>query len=731
VFELESLKIKTKEERSRMKRVLLSTITLSLLITQSLRAQVILQDSFSYANGLTTFVSSNAFSSGLWTNYSGANDSTINNGRLEVFGSRAADIWRPFTNTPATTIYASFIVNATNTVNNTNYFAHFSQNLSTFNARTFAVGNAGGTPNTWRLGITAAAGAGSAVQIFPQDLATNVNYQVVISYDTVNRLGTLWVEPTDAADPKTLTTDTTSASTPTFFSFRQPGTTVSMPNMRVDELYVGNSFADVSVGAVKPPVIFYQPPAGPTTNFAGGNFTLSCVAGGSGALTFQWQHEGTNLVDDVNNVGTTSNRLSLVSAVISQSGAYKCIVTSTTNSVFAGSVTSIVAQVVIIDAPVPPTFITQPVSQTVYKGQNATFTTTVIGPASGDPITYTWYSNNVVVTTGQVDGDHTSSLVLNNATIDFSATYKVAVTNTYGGRVSTNAVLTVINPPIVSIAYLRSLIDPVTFAATNVPATLPYQVTGTVTSFTNTTTGDTSSYYLQDATAGINIFATLGGTFRPQQGDVVTYVGVLSTFTATTGGLELFADTVNRTYTSYSIVSSGNPLPTPRIIPFAVTNTYGYLYVNTNLLGSLVTLTNVYFGARGGTTISTTANDAVAVADVSGQPFTLQFYSLDLDTAGQTLPSFATSVTGVLIGSHPNIFLAVTKFSDIVLPPPPPIPLDMSFSGGVLTFNWTDPSFNLQSATNVAGPYTTIPGATTGFTTNTTSDQMYFRLFHP
>lgn len=62
---------------------------------------------------------------------------------------------------------------------------------------------------------------------------------------------------------------------------------------------------------------------------------------------------------------------------------------------------------------------------------------------------------------------------------------------------------------------------------------------------------------------------------------------------------------------------------------------------------------------------------------------------------------------------------------------PSPIPLGLSSSGGNLTFTWSDSSFSLQTATNVAGPYNTITGATTGFSTNTAAAQMYFRLVHP
>jgi hypothetical protein len=141
-------------------------------------------------------------------------------------------------------------------------------------------------------------------------------------------------------------------------------------------------------------------------------------------------------------------------------------------------------------------------------------------------------------------------------------------------------------------------------------------------------------------------------------------------------------------------------------------------------------LTDVYFGASAGTPIS---GGNVAVTNSAGVTFYLSFFSQSLDTFGQILPDYAYSVTGVLYGLSPSYTLAVTKFSDIVTTPPPaPIPLSVSYASGSLTFNWSDPSFSLQSSTNVAGPYTTIPGATSGFSTNTTATPtLFFKLYHP
>ena len=694
-----------------MKKNLLLSLVLLATVATSLRAQVILQDSFTYADGVTTNVSGN-----LWVTHSGdGTTSFVKNGRLEVFGSRAADINRPFTNTAGSVIYASFIVNATNLSASTNYFAHFQANSTTFRSRVYAAGP-GVAPNSWRLGINAA-GAATTAKIFPLDLATNVDYRVVMSYDTVGFLGTMWIDPVEPVDTSVLTTDATAATTLIAFGFRQSNPN---PAVLVDDLYVGNSFADVNVGAVKPATIYTQPVAGPTTVFTGNNFALSCVAGGAGAVTFKWQRNGVDVVEDANNVGTTSNVLSLVSALVGQSGNYQCIVTSTTNSVFSSSATTAIGVINVSAAPVPPSFITQPVSQTVYSGQNVTFSTTVASPGN---VSYQWKSNNV-----DLVGETGPTLVLNNVTVAYSGSqYRVGVTNDVvaTGILSTNAVLTVNNPPAVSVAFVRSLVDPVTLQAAP-GSTQPYSITGTITTFTNITSGNTSSYYLQDGTGGINIFATFGSAFRPAQGDIVTFVGVVSSFSS---GLELLADTNTRPYTSYSIISSGNPLPAPVIIPFDLTNAFSFPFLATNVASKIVTLTNVYFGANAGLAISTNSS-IVTVTNASGTPFYLSFFGQDLDTAGQTMPTFATSVTGVLYGNHPNYSVGVTKFSDIVSVVPA-IPLGFTYSGGNLTFNWSDPSFNLQCATNVVGPYNTIIGATTGFITNTLSDQMYFRLVNP
>lgn len=67
--------------------------------------------------------------------------------------------------------------------------------------------------------------------------------------------------------------------------------------------------------------------------------------------------------------------------------------------------------------------------------------------------------------------------------------------------------------------------------------------------------------------------------------------------------------------------------------------------------------------------------------------------------------------------------LTVTTNSTVL-----PIPLNIQSSGTNVILTWANPAFSLQSATNVLGPYTTIPASTSPYTNAATSGQSYFRL---
>jgi hypothetical protein len=59
-----------------------------------------------------------------------------------------------------------------------------------------------------------------------------------------------------------------------------------------------------------------------------------------------------------------------------------------------------------------------------------------------------------------------------------------------------------------------------------------------------------------------------------------------------------------------------------------------------------------------------------------------------------------------------------------------PSVLELEALPNEVVLSWTNSAFGLQSATNVAGPFLTISGASSPFTNSTSSSQRFFRLIH-
>jgi hypothetical protein len=87
----------------------------------------------------------------------------------------------------------------------------------------------------------------------------------------------------------------------------------------------------------------------------------------------------------------------------------------------------------------PPGLVSQPVSQTVYAGQAATFTASATGTL---PLSYQWrFMDDAIF------GQTGSTLTLPKVTADQAGNYSVVITNPLGSVTSSNAVLTVLPIP--------------------------------------------------------------------------------------------------------------------------------------------------------------------------------------------------------------------------------------------------------------------------------------------
>lgn len=112
--------------------------------------------------------------------------------------------------------------------------------------------------------------------------------------------------------------------------------------------------------------------------------------------------------------------------------------TSSTNIVFNE------VRVEFVPGGTPPSINSQPQDQSVFVGQNATFTVTASGSA---PFTYQWFYNNDTVLTNATN----ASLTITNAQLADTGGYSVVVSNANGSASSSTANLTVSVPTAPSI----------------------------------------------------------------------------------------------------------------------------------------------------------------------------------------------------------------------------------------------------------------------------------------
>jgi len=93
-------------------------------------------------------------------------------------------------------------------------------------------------------------------------------------------------------------------------------------------------------------------------------------------------------------------------------------------------------------APVPPSIVTEPQSRTVMSGMNASFSVVAAGTP---PLNYQWQFNGT-----NLAGANSTTLTLTNVQLAQAGSYAVRVTNLYGATISSNAVLILLRPPVIT-----------------------------------------------------------------------------------------------------------------------------------------------------------------------------------------------------------------------------------------------------------------------------------------
>src|SRR6185503_17980734 len=114
-----------------------------------------------------------------------------------------------------------------------------------------------------------------------------------------------------------------------------------------------------------------------------------------------------------------------------------------------------------------PEIASQPVSVTKAVGSSATFTVSATGSAS---LRYRWIrSGTNLLDGGNVFGVTSNTLALANVQMSDSADYRVIITNAFGSVTSLVAMLTVIEPPRISVNSIMITNGAFSFVFTNPP----------------------------------------------------------------------------------------------------------------------------------------------------------------------------------------------------------------------------------------------------------------------
>jgi Immunoglobulin domain/Lamin Tail Domain len=641
------------------------------------QATILLQDNFSYPDGLLPTNATQQL--GAWLKYSGNGSGVpVSGGQLYLGQTFSDDVTSPLTNAPytATTgtnvLYASFTVNlqAVPTGNGGFYFAYFKDTGtgSTFRGRVFALTNGvanAAANNTFRLGI--ANGASSAAVTNTTDLSLGTTYTVVtrlvlpsgVSGNPTNLASTLWVTSApgslNEASPSITATDATTALTLSNYAFRQPGSATSVSagaaTLALDNLIIGTSFADVVPGSASAPAVLIQPQD--TNNLVGTTILFSTLAVGDPPLSYQWfSNNPTGPI-----LYGTNATLGLTNITVSQTAGYWAAITN-----LAGSNYTRTAMLTVSTIPVPPTITNQPASTSVTLGNPATFTVV----AGGDPTpAYQWYfvTNSI---TNILSGQTSPTLTIPAAKYSDQGNYFVTITNSTAPYTTNSALatLTVNAPPLNNIAYLRSTVDPTTYAPTN--TTSLFRARGVVTTYCDMTTSGNSEFFIQDSTAGIAVFwsGAAGSTNLPPAGALVEVIAPLANFD---GLLELEPIFTNSLH-SVTVISTGNPLPAPQPLPFDP-DTQNNPAIMDMLEGSYFVATNVILDASSPIFLTVSAGEQIT--DPFSETFTM-YINAYTDIPGQPKPSGPVTIYGVL-GQYVNTSpynsgyqFIPTRYEDIV-----------------------------------------------------------------
>ena len=437
-----------------------------------------------------------------------------------------------------------------------------------------------------------------------------------------------------------------------------------------------------------------------------------------------------------------------------------------------------------------PTAVISPVSLSLYPGQTGQFT---VAAAGNPPLSYQWRQDGTNLADGAtISGSTNAVLTITNAVAGNAGTYDIVVTNAFGAVTSAVVTVAFLPPGTPSpspsrrrqaktgtppIGGLMAL--PASVSAVSNPGS-PYEVLANHARLRTPASGGTNIFpgdvltvdgdgvWHNDGSATIGeirfknsgspdpcqvTFKRLvmkGGQLDASTGSILILAGEMDILTNTplytdtadasfqidawltgSGSIQFHAN--DKTYvgdalaiTGTSNTFSGTWDVVQGILVGVATNSLGTNNITVELWGALETLYDVYnpsgsLGLNGQMYLH--QNDTFQTVTVAGTPLppgTFTFAELSAAFPA-VFPATWTQTTWSSVNTGSG---SITVLSG---PAPPQVTLEYQFSGSSLQLSWSQGM--LLQATNVAGPYTPVPGnPTSSYTVTPTEPQMFFRL---
>jgi hypothetical protein len=292
--------------------------------------------------------------------------------------------------------------------------------------------------------------------------------------------------------------------------------------------------------------------------------------------------------------GATNTTLTINDPQTNDSGNYQVIVTN-----YAGSATSSPLAVLTVTN-IPTVLTLQPISQTVGVGTNVTFS---FNGNAQEGNTIQWLKDGTnLVSGGRINGATNSlTLTISNVQTNDNGTYWVVVTSGWGVLASSNAVLTVVSFPTITVPPTNQTVglgSVVTFAVTAVgtaPLSYHWQVNGTnlvnggrIGGATNATLTITNAQTSDDGGYSVIVTNSAGSVTSapPAVLTVLTSPGFTGiTAAGGSGGGFILSGGGGTNHGTYLVLTSTNLVTPPSLWTPVATNQFGglgqFIFTNT------------------------------------------------------------------------------------------------------------------------------------------------------